>query len=139
MSDRRLLSSLSIKANPPLLADLRSWLTAVLQDAGVAEKPCLDIVLAINEACMNIIQHGYAGNLNGDIRVECFLDEDTLVFNVHDDAPKVDPSRCKSRPLEQIRPGGLGVHFIHETMDWMKFLDNGADVGNILEMGKKFK
>jgi anti-sigma regulatory factor (Ser/Thr protein kinase) len=36
---------------------------------------------------------------------------------LEDEARQVDPSKIKSRDLDEIRPGGLGVHIIREVMD----------------------
>ena len=33
----------------------------------------------------------------------------------------VKPAQLKGRPLDDIRPGGLGLHFIHESMDEVEF------------------
>ena len=54
-----------------------------------------------------------------------------------DFAAAVDLDKIKSRDLKDIRPGGLGVHFIAEIMDDFRFghLENGS--GNYLEMKKK--
>ena len=36
----------------------------------------------------------------------------------------IDPSRIASRPLDEIRPGGLGVHLIRSTMDVVEYNEN---------------
>jgi anti-sigma regulatory factor (Ser/Thr protein kinase) len=33
----------------------------------------------------------------------------------------VDPATIRSRDLDDIRPGGLGVHIIHEVMDEVRY------------------
>jgi hypothetical protein len=50
----------------------------------------------------------------------------------------VDPTTIKSRDLDEIRPGGLGVHIITEVMDevrWEKRTD--GPIGMRLTMMKK--
>jgi len=42
-----------------------------------------------------------------------------------DRGPEVDASKLKGRPLEEIRPGGLGMHLIHQAMDTVKFTRKG--------------
>ena len=32
-----------------------------------------------------------------------------------------DPAKMKGRPLEEIRPGGLGLHFMRQSMDEVEF------------------
>jgi len=49
----------------------------------------------------------------------------------------VDVSKVKPRDLEDIRPGGLGTHFIREVMDEVEFLRPPNDSGNILRMVKR--
>ena len=95
------------------------------------------MVLAVNEACMNVIQHAYAGEDNGEFRVEILLECDVLTFRVTDSAPVVNKRQIKARNLDDIRPGGLGVYFIHEIMDQVEFLDEASGLGNILQMKKR--
>ena len=40
---------------------------------------------------------------------------------IEDHAKKVDPSKIKSRDLEGVRPGGLGVRIIKEIMDEVEY------------------
>ncbi len=40
---------------------------------------------------------------------------------IEDDAMQVDPDTIRSRDLDDIRPGGLGVHIIREIMDEVSY------------------
>jgi anti-sigma regulatory factor (Ser/Thr protein kinase) len=97
-------------------------------------------VIAINEACMNIIQHAYGCQnglaTNGEIFVEVLRCGDEWTFRLTDFAKPVDKTKVCSRDLDDIRPGGLGVHFIHEIMDEVEFLDS-ADAVSIGTVGCK--
>jgi len=42
-----------------------------------------------------------------------------------DRGPAVDPSKLCGRPLEEIKPGGLGLHFIRQAMDTVEFMRKG--------------
>ncbi|MCW8854610.1 MAG: ATP-binding protein [Gammaproteobacteria bacterium] len=108
---------------------------AVTQGCSPENLDCL--IMAINEACMNIMQHAYKGDENGEIILEFFRDDNVLVIRVHDFAEKVDLDTIKSRDLDDIRPGGLGVHFIHQVMDTVEYKDRDDEPGNMLEMRKK--
>ena len=87
---------------------------------------------------MNIIQHGYKQNETGEIILEIYKNSEEIVFRLTDFAPPVDKCTIKSRDLKDVRPGGLGVHFICESMDDIKYLHLPDGAGNILEMTKKF-
>ena len=43
-----------------------------------------------------------------------------------DRGPAVDPSKFQGRPLDGIRPGGLGLHFIQQAMDTVEFTRKGS-------------
>ena len=46
----------------------------------------------------------------------------------------VKQAELKGRPLDDIRPGGLGLHFIHESMDEVEFTRKKGK--NLLRMVK---
>ncbi len=96
-----------------------------------------DFVLASNEACANIILHAYKGDASGNILLEMYYRPNEVIVCFTDYAEKVDLDLCKSRSLEEIRPGGLGIHFMKELMDDVRFLENRNGSGNVLQMKKK--
>lgn len=51
-----------------------------------------------------------------------------------DEGPEIDTSKLSGRPLDEIRPGGLGLHFIHEAMDEVQF--KRQDKANQLRLAK---
>jgi len=60
-----------------------------------------------------------------------------LVFLLRDFAESIDVSSVKPRDLDDIKPGGLGTHFMREVMDEVQFMPPPADGGNLLRMVKK--
>ena len=119
------------------LKEMRDSLRAVLQDRGVDGSLVDCMILAVNEACMNVIQHGYGVDRIGDIILQVSTEGDELVFHVTDFAEPADVSTIKSRDLEDVRPGGLGVYMIEEMMDEVRFLEPPPGTGNLLEMRKR--
>ncbi|MCW9024049.1 MAG: ATP-binding protein [Gammaproteobacteria bacterium] len=118
------------------LGNIRSMVQEIMEQQGCTEQDSKDAIMAINEACMNIIQHAYCGNPDGKIIIEMFVDNNDLVFRLIDFASPVDKSKCKSRDLDDVRPGGLGIHLIQSVMDDMQFQEPAATTGNILELRK---
>ncbi len=111
-----------VLSQPRYLAGVREMVLAVSRRLGFGESGSNHIALAIDEALANVIRHGYDGASDRPI----FLTIAPLVENgaetgmrvcIEDHARKVDPSKIKSRDLEAVRPGGLGVHIIQEIMD----------------------
>jgi len=124
-------------AEPAELQLMRQQVRQVLIGKN-CKKACVDrLILAVNEAAMNIIQHAYNFDSSGNIWIEIMHKDNELQFKLTDFACAIDRSCVKSRDLNDIRPGGLGVHFINEIMDDVKFLDECENAGNILIMRKK--
>jgi anti-sigma regulatory factor (Ser/Thr protein kinase) len=115
------LLTLEFAAVPTQLQALRRQLDESLQRIDLTQTLREQLVLAVNEACMNIIQHAYQGRPGETIRLRLEVEPDRLRFLLEDDAPCIDPARVTPRDLADIRPGGLGVHFIREIMDEMRF------------------
>ena len=133
-----LMIRLRIPARASRLRLLRCVLRDVAEQTGLPEEERGNLVLAINEACMNVIQHAYANDPEGEIRLDILRAAHALIFLLQDDAPCVDKKRVQPRDLADIRPGGLGVHFIHKIMDEVRFLEC-AGQGNSLQMVKYFQ
>ncbi len=135
-ADELPLLELRIPARADRMAPLRASLRGLARHCDFDADSTEDIVLAVGEACQNIIQHGYRDTAAGDIVVTILRDGESLIFRVSDDAPPLDPSRVRPRALDDLRPGGLGTHFIQELMDRVEFRPAADGVGNVLEMTK---
>jgi anti-sigma regulatory factor (Ser/Thr protein kinase) len=61
-----------------------------------------------------------------------------LDVTLRDWGRKVDPASIQPRELSDIRPGGLGVHFIREIMDEAVY-DPTPETGTELRMTKRLK
>ncbi len=93
-----------------------------------------DIVLAIDEACQNIIRHAYQGECDAPITLHIELHGDELVIVLEDSAPAVSPDCMSPRAFDDIRPGGLGCHFIQQMMNTVSLTPSPTGQGNILRM-----
>jgi anti-sigma regulatory factor (Ser/Thr protein kinase) len=91
-------------AAPHQLAGFRHGLTTWLQAAAVPAAIAGDIVLAVNEACTNSMEHAYPGADRGRIRVEAEIGGTDIHVRVVDSglwkAPPTDPgTRGRGLPL----------------------------------------
>jgi len=141
MSSRKLLANIRFPAKAEQLKKVRDTLRDAFQKEGCSRGAleCNCLILAIDEACNNIIKHAYGEKESGDIILDIAVVDDYLVIRITDFAKQVDCSAIKSRALDDIRPGGLGVYLMHEVMDEVHFLERSGGVGNVLEMKKKIK
>ena len=128
---------LRFPSDPKRLRMVREKVQEIAEEVGCSKKLISDLVIAINEACMNIMQHAYKGHKSGEILLEIQKDSGYLQVVLTDYAAPIDPSNIRPRDLEDVKPGGLGTYFIQEIMDDCTYgnLDNRA--GNFLKMRKK--
>lgn len=122
-------SDLVVSAEPDSLAQIRSEVRRAIRRLRLPDRDCDDIVLAIDEACQNVIRHAYKGE-PGDMRLILKIERDRyrqdLTVEILDRAPPIDPAVCRGRDYDDIRPGGLGMNFIREVMQqvsWPKPFD----------------
>ncbi|HHJ15261.1 MAG TPA: ATP-binding protein [Gammaproteobacteria bacterium] len=123
-------------SRPSRLALLRSVVRDAAGMVGLDDDASDAVVLAVNEACMNIIQHAYGMDPDGRIDLTLIQDADALVVQLRDYAAPVDVSQVRSRDLDDVRPGGLGVHMMQSLMDECEFMEPPPEGGNLLQMKK---
>jgi anti-sigma regulatory factor (Ser/Thr protein kinase) len=82
------------------------------------------VLLAVTEAFTNVIRHAYGGNTGKVIDLALEAVPEHFRLDIVDYGHFVDPSRIASRPLDEVRPGGLGVHLIKATMDRVEYRAN---------------
>jgi serine/threonine-protein kinase RsbW len=93
---------------------------------------------AVDEACSNVIKHAYAGDPNKEIGLTLRISPDAFEVIIEDSGLKADITSIKGRGLDDIRPGGLGVHLIKRACDLVEF--NGKKKkGNRLRLVKYLK
>lgn len=136
MTEHEKLIEIRFSSRTDQLKHIRDAVRSIAEGQDCRQEDIESMVLAVNEACMNVIQHAYGFNGEGDIVLEILKNGDQLIFRLTDFAKPVDEGSIKSRPLDDIRPGGLGVHLINEVMDEVAFVDRPGEAGNTLEMKK---
>ncbi|MGK0171026.1 MAG: anti-sigma regulatory factor (Ser/Thr protein kinase) [Gammaproteobacteria bacterium] len=131
------LYTLSFPANPNRLKALRAVVEQAAVLAGCDEAGAAQVVIAVNEACMNVIQHAYKGDDSNEVVVLLSAEEGVFTCRIEDSAPPADLHAIRPRALDDVRPGGLGTHFITELMDECNYGHRTDERGNFLEMTRK--
>ena len=131
-----------IRSRGEYLPVVRAALERMCDQVGFVSDTTGQIVLSLDEALTNIIRHAYEGAEDEPIEIE-FVPKDTagrtgLEILVRDYGKVVDPSTIKGRDLDDIRPGGLGVHIMRECMDKVEYT-RAKGGGTLLRMFKKLK
>jgi len=92
---------------------------------GVDEETVYDLQLAVDEACTNIISHGYAGLNPGSIILDLEIDPDKMVLTLTDFGHSFEPGSASvpdvDAPIEARELGGFGLFFIQQSVDEMEY------------------
>jgi PAS domain S-box-containing protein len=95
------------------LSDVRHQLASWLQSAAVPDEQVADIVLSVNEACANSIEHGYRARKPGNVRIYGENDGAQVHLQVSDGG---------SWKPASVEPGvrGRGLLLIRAVSDWLE-------------------
>jgi len=132
---------LRLVSHPRYLCVARAAVAAAVEKYGFGQETVGQVMLAVDEAVSNVIRHGYDGAEDQPvwIRVSPTTPQGEAGFTivVEDEGRQVDPACIRGRELDEVRPGGLGVHIIRNVMDEANYTrrPNG---GMRLTMAKRF-
>lgn len=132
--------NLIIRSDPIELRKVRSAVEAGGTRVGFSKKDCHAMALAVDEALANVIKHAYGGAHDKKIEIEIQelssqAGQQGLKVDIRDFGKAVEISKIKGRDLEDIRPGGLGVHIMRKVMDEVIF-ECPPSGGTLLKMVK---
>ena len=128
--------TLTVPSHPKYLYVIRSAVYPIVIEAGFSRKEARRIVLALDEACSNIIKYAYEGDPTQFINASITIERDGVHFQLTDTGRKPDVSTIAPRKLDDIRPGGLGTHFIRSVFDSVVY-DTGRERGTVLTLVKE--
>jgi len=147
LSRDRFLLRMELRSNAEVLCVVRSATARLAELLGFSDSDSHLVILAVDEALTNIIRHAYKGERERCIEVTFRLlsktgdsvPQRTLEIVLLDDGVPVDPKRLRPRPLKEVpidelKPGGLGLYFIRKNMDRVEF--RRLDGRNLLRLTK---
>ena len=129
------LISLSVPAETCSLKWVRAFFGSVVTDLGLTDGDRL--VLALDEACANLLRHRCASIDDGRLDVRFGLDGELLRVRVGRFCVAGDVDKIRPRDLEDVRPGGLGTSFIEQIMDRVVFEPEPDGAGSMALLMEK--
>lgn len=131
------VTKIMTSSDPRLLQVLRGVVRYRAQEAGFEESDAEGLAMAIDEAASNVIRHTYGNRHDARLALEIWTYPDRMEFVLEDSGPKVEPGEVQPRPLEDVRPGGLGTFFIKSFVDECSYEEN-FPAGNRLKLVRYF-
>lgn len=124
------------------LAQIAEFVTQAAREAGLTDDDVFHVEVAVDEACSNVIEHAYARTA-GEIDLTCTIPEQgRLEVVIHDQGEPFDPAAVPEpnvgagASLDAVQAGGLGLYFMRQLMDVVRF-DFSPGCGNTLYMVKR--
>jgi len=114
------------------LAVIGDLVEEFLKQAGFTDSRFIYAVqMAVDEACSNIIEHGYGGEGKGDIWLQLHQLANGIKVIIQDQGRPFDPQAVPSpdihAPIEERPEGGLGLFLIDQLMDEVNFEFAGGE------------
>jgi anti-sigma regulatory factor (Ser/Thr protein kinase) len=122
---------ITVPSHPKYLSVVRAVTARMGQLHEMTETVIDDIKLAVDEACSNVIKHAYRGETSRKITLRYTITRGAFTVNIDDNGIKSAMGQMKGRSLDDVKPGGLGVHFIRRVFDVVE-LDDRKRRGNRL-------
>jgi serine/threonine-protein kinase RsbW len=114
------MKKLEFASHPANLGLVRSCVRQFLQDQGFPPRQVDLMVLGVDEACTNIIRHAYHLAEDKLITLSLQTYPGGIRFRLRDYGDQAES--VQGRPLDHVRPGGLGLHLIRHAFDQVDYL-----------------
>jgi serine/threonine-protein kinase RsbW len=130
------LLRVELPSDPSMLCVVRGAMERLTEAFGFPAPEVRSVTRAVDEALTNIMRHSYGGALDRPIELSCLRvakgrakTAEGIEVRLVDYGPKIDPAKLRGRKLDEIKPGGLGLHFMRQSMDIVEFRrSRGANV-----------
>jgi len=109
------------------LATVREEVTRVVEQSAFGLRERKLLILAVDEAVTNIMEHAYDNDLEGELDVELILEADATRFEViiRDSGKEFDPSTVEipdiATHVGKGQKHGLGIFLIRQIMDEINY------------------
>ncbi len=117
--------SKTIPSRTDNLLEVREFVSEAARQFGFGDEDVANIVLAVDEACTNIIKHAYQYAPDKEILVSIVRNNGSFEVKIKDNGKNFDPNELRPPDLKQNlshhRRGGLGVYLMKKLMDKVEY------------------
>ncbi|MGQ9805470.1 MAG: ATP-binding protein [Chlorobiales bacterium] len=122
---------LTIQSSVDQLEKIRNFISKAAQAFGFEESESYKIVLAVDEACSNIIRHGYGKNADEKLHIVIQTADNRFTVTVNDNGKSYD---IRTHPLPDMeaylaakKSGGLGIKLIRSLVDEIEYEQSNGE------------
>jgi len=127
---------LIVKSRTENLFRIRDFVSASALEAGITPDVVENIILAVDEACTNIIRHAYKSYPDGDLIIKVKFSQSKFFISIIDYgksfAPETIPEPDLQKYYKQRKVGGLGMYLMKTLMDDVKYISIPGKYNEVL-------
>ena len=116
---------LKVKSKTENLSVIRDFISTSAAEARVTPDVVENIILAVDEACTNIIKHAYKSFPDGELIIKTKSTQSRFIISITDFGNTFEPDAVPEPDLQkyyrQKRVGGLGMYLMKTLMDDVKY------------------
>jgi serine/threonine-protein kinase RsbW len=135
-NSKNITKKLVIKSRTENLSSLRDFISDNANNAGLSNDDIDDIILAVDEACTNIIKHAYKSVPDGEIIIEINYNSRKFTIKLIDHGNSFDPESVPvpdlQKYLRQRKVGGLGLYLMRTLMDDVKYISVPGEYNQVM-------
>jgi serine/threonine-protein kinase RsbW len=119
-----------------LLPKTRQAVSGYLEETDASPETLHDVILALDEACANVIRHAFPGQTDGQYHVRAEVHGDEVRVAVEDHGVGLDPDRLEDDWVEPSALSGRGLAIIRTVMSSVDVQPADPEGGTRLVMRK---
>jgi len=130
------ISELIVKSRTENLSLIRDFVSKKASAAGLSKEDIENIMLAVDEACTNIIKHAYKSYNDGEIVINLEFNAQKVLISIIDYGNTFNPDSVPDPDLQKYykngRVGGLGMYLMKTLMDDVKYISVPGEYNKVL-------
>ena len=132
-----LMEQVQVPAQVNYLRVLRKFVARIGTECGFTPSELYAFKSSVDEACANIIEHGY-GHKDGSITIKAIIKTESMTIELIDHGRSFDPKQIQKPDLNNYvdtrKKGGLGIFIMSRLLDEIDY--KTTEDGNILRLIK---
>lgn len=129
-------TELIVKSRTENLSGIRDFIASAARSSEIKEDIVENIILAVDEACSNIIKHAYKRDPEGEIKINLELTNGKFIVIIQDEGNTFEPDSVPDPDLQkyyrQRRVGGLGMYLMKSLMDDVEYISVPGKFNKVL-------
>ena len=121
-----------------MLPKTRQAVAGYLEEIVPESEDLHDVILALDEACANVVRHAFPGQSNGSYELRAEVGPDEIRVTVEDHGVGLHPSVvAQDDPADVDSTSGRGLHIIRSVMTDVDVQTAGPEGGTRILMRKR--